>query len=459
MKSLVIKEQSIPVAEEADVVVLGSGSAGVAAAVSAARSGLKTVIVEKAPYPGGLLTFPMPLMGCLDLKGNLIVHGVFEELMDKLKKMGGRSDYILSPRRGVSMVITDTELMKHCVLEMLVEARVKLYLHTYFVESIVEQDKIKAIVVVNKSGKQAIAARQFIDCSGDGDLVAASGAPYNRGDANTGETQVSTLLFVMGNVDIKKFKLALTGYPEKYVSDIVASDFFARNDFFLFVGMKELIRQVRTEQGLDLPNDRLSIIPLLRQDEAICEVTRVHIDATDGNQLTDGEIETRKQVFEYIKLLNKWIPGFENSYLKVTAPQLGVRESRRIQGKYTLTGDDVLSARRFSDEIALGCFGIDVHSKNETKVVRPEKSPFGIPYGCLIPAKVNNLLVAGRNISTTREAHAATRVMATCMGTGHAAGCAAAIAVESNISPGEIDYKVLRSRLKEQNAYLPDYCE
>lgn len=451
--------QQVPLVSEGDVVVVGGGPAGIAAAISAARNGAKTILVERYGFVGGLLACYLPPMGILDREGNQVVRGIFQEITNSLRKRGACSEPMLSPQRGYenSMVVMDTEAFKYEAQELLTSAGVDLHLHSFF-SGVLKRNggAINVIVVQGKSGPQAIGGKQFIDCSGDADLAVAAGVPFSKGSKN-GEMQMASLTFVVGNVDRDKLRLAIVGHPEIYNTKGVDPNIFAREEHFLFHGyLEKLTDKARSEGSPRHTPNRLGFVTLLHDDEVMMGSPGIPIDGTDVQQLSRGEIEARRWIFEYIEFLREWVSGFENACLRVISPQIGIRETRRVKGQYTITGEDVVKGRRFPDEIALGTHSIDIKTKEGPTHVRPEKVPYGIPYRCLVPLGVENLLVAGRCISATRKALASTRVTATCMAEGEAAGCAASRAVASGRTPATLDVKSLREQLKKQGAYLSD---
>jgi hypothetical protein len=221
--------------------------------------------------------------------------------------------------------------------------------------------------------------------------------------------------------------------------------------------MRNLVKQARAE-GLDIPVDRTIVMSGIDPDEMWVNMSRVSgVDSTKPESYTHGEFESRRQNYQVIQYLKKYIPGFENAWLVQMAPFMGIRESRRIVGEYMLTADDILSCRRFPDSIAVASYPIDLHhAKGGDCTLEWCDDCYDIPYRCLVPKTIDNLLVAGRCASATHEAHASTRVMATCMAMGEAAGVAAAIAVDDNVTPRNVNVDKLRKALREEGAYLND---
>jgi hypothetical protein len=267
--------------------------------------------------------------------------------------------------------------------------------------------------------------------------------------------QPPTLMFCLAGVDTEKLRMSIANEPRTYLTDFIPNDYFGQNNQFIVVGLRELIAKA-TAAGLVIPNERTIIITGLRPGEAWINMTRVKgVDGTDPHSLSAGEIEARHQIKDIFTYLKGYVPGFENSYFTKTAPFLGIRETRRTIGQYVLNRDDILACRRFDDSIAVASYPIDIHRPADDGCTLEWCGDcYDIPYRTLLPQKVDNLLVAGRCISTTHEAMGSTRVMATCMALGEAAGRAAKLAVRQNVSPARIDPQELRAELIARGAYL-----
>src|SRR5690606_25797944 len=276
-----------------------------------------------------------------------------------------------------------------------------------------------------------------------------------------GGIQPPTLMFCLGGVDTDKLRMAIANSPPAariYLSDFIPAEYFGQNHQFIVVGLRELMARAKQERGLVIPNERTIIITGLKKGEVWINMTRVAgTDGTDARSLTRGEIEGRAQIDDIVTYLVNYVAGFENAYFTKTAPFLGIRETRRIVGQYVMTQEDVLSCRHFDDAIAVASYPIDIHRPGDEGCTLIWCGDcYDIPYRSLVPQKIENLLVAGRPISTTHEAMGATRVMATCMALGEAAGRAAKIAVRSGVAPKDIDVQALRRELVEKGAYLRD---
>jgi hypothetical protein len=270
--------------------------------------------------------------------------------------------------------------------------------------------------------------------------------------------QPPTLMFCLAGVDTDKLRLSIRDEPRTYLTDFIPNDYFGQNRQFIVVGLRSQIQKAQ-QDGLDIPTERTILITGLREGEVWVNMTRVkRVDGTDPRSLSAGEIEARRQIRDIQTYLQQYVPGFEKSYFTKTAPFLGIRETRRIVGRYVMNRDDVLSCARFDDAIAVASYPIDLHRPNDNGCTLEWCGDcYDIPYRSLVPANVANLLVAGRCISTTHEAMAAIRVMATCMAMGEAAGRAAAMSVRRGIPPSEIDVLELQRELLANGAYLREH--
>lgn len=294
----------------------------------------------------------------------------------------------------------------------------------------------------------------MIDCTGDGDVAFRAGVPCEKGDKQ-GRMQPPTLMFCLGGVDTEKLRLSISNEPRTYLTDFIPAEYFGQNNQFIVVGLRQLIQRAQSA-GLSIPTERTIVITGLREGEVWVNMTRVKgVDGTDPRSLSAGEIEARRQIHDIHKYLTEYVPGFEKSYFTKTAPFLGIRETRRIVGQYVMTREDVLSCRRFDDAIAVASYPIDIHRPNDDGCTLEWCGDcYDIPYRSLLPQKVDNLLVAGRCISTTHEAMGAIRVMATCMAMGEAAGRAAKFSVKEAVSPLKINIHQLQKELIAHGAYL-----
>ncbi len=446
--------RDLAVTAETEVLVVGAGPAGLGAAIASARNGARTLLVERFGFLGGNLTAGLvgPCMTSYSLDGQQqLIKGIFEEFVLRMERRGeaihpsqvpASSEYCGFIEYGHEKVTPfNPEAAKQVALEMCLEAGVELLLHTFVADTLVTDQAVTGVVIANKSGLSAIRAGITVDCSADADVAARAGAPFAMGRDSDGLVQPMTLFFRVADVD-----------------DEVVRCYVAKNadDYRPFA---KLVKQAREAGELTVPRKGVGLYRTLTPGVWRINTTRVHrLDGTSAADLTKGEIEARRQVQELLAFFRKWLPGFARCTLLDTAAMIGVRETRRITGMHTLTLDDLATGRDFDDVIAFAGYPVDIHSPTgdgggadgELKTA----NVYQIPYRCLVPLGIEQLLVAGRSISATHEAMAATRVMPPAFAMGEAAGTAAAIATEHRVSPRNLDVSRVQRALVRQGAYL-----
>ncbi len=445
--------REIPVRLSVDVLVVGGGPSGIIAAKAAREDGHSVTLIESRSFLGGNMTIGLPILGFLGQKGNQIIKGLPQKFIDRLKKIDASSEHRPCPLH-MSLTLVEPEAVKTVALEMLVEDGVNVLFYTFCAGVIMEGNDLKGIIIESKAGREAVLAKVIIDCTGDADVAYRSGVPCEYGN-ETGGVQPPTLMFCMGGVDTEKLRLSIAEEPRTYLTDFIPAEYFGQNNQFVLVGMRNLIAKAQ-EAGLDLPTERTILITGLRKGEIWVNMTRVNgVNGTDPESLTHGEIEGREQIKDIQQYLIDYVPGFEQAYFLKTAPFIGIRETRRIAGKYTMTRDDIMSCRKFDDAVAVASYPLDIHHPQGGGCTLEWCGDcYDIPFGSLIPQKVNNLIVAGRCISTTHEAMSAIRVMAPCMAMGEAAGRIAKMAITQGVQPADIDVSALQRELMNKGAYL-----
>jgi FAD dependent oxidoreductase len=417
-----------------DVVVVGAGSAGSSAAITAARLGARTLLVDRLPFLGGTSTAVLDTFYAFFTPGaqaRRVVGGIGWEVVRRLKGMGMAFERPNTYGAGTG-VTYDQEVLKVLWEQLAEEAGVEMLLHTWATGVEQRDGQLTGIRMWNKGGASRVAARALIDASGDADLCAMAGVSYD--DARTTPNlQSLATIFRVANVDVEK------------AAAVPKTELWA------------MMRGAAASGGYRLPRLEGSWHRTPHPGVVTVHMTRIpNVDATDPEQLTHAEIEGRRQVREYHRFLRDKVTGFEESVLVATSPAIGVRESRRVIGDYRLTRDDVLNACRFDDEIALCGAPIEDHAAGpDTRwTYVPQSGVYGIPYRCLLPQGVEGMLVAGRCFSATHDAHASARSMATCMAMGEAAGTAAALTAASGGTPRKVNVDALRERLRERGALL-----
>jgi hypothetical protein len=445
--------KTIPIRTQVDVLVVGGGPSGITAAMAAAEDGLRVLLIESRSFVGGNMTIGLPILGFLGQKGNQIIKGLPQKLIDRLAARQAASEHRPCPLH-MSLTLVEPESVKTVALEMLRESNVDVLFYTFCAGVVMEGDELKGVIVESKAGREAIMAKVIIDCSGDADVAYRSGVPCEYGNEHGG-VQPPTLMFCLGGVDTEKLRLSVAQEPRTYLTDFIPAEYFGQNNQFVLVGMRNLIQKAQSA-GLTLTTERTILITGLRKGEVWVNMTRVSgVNGTDPESLTHGEIEGRRQIYDIQRYLIEYVPGFENAYFLKTAPFLGIRETRRIIGEYTMTREDIMSCRHFDDAIAVASYPLDIHHPQGGGCTLEWCGDcYDIPYRSLVPQKVKNLLVAGRCISTTHEAMSAIRVMAPCMAMGEAAGRAAKQAVRKNIQPADVDVQQLQQELISKGAYL-----
>ncbi len=447
-----------PMPLRADVVVLGGGSAGVVAAIAAARKGADTLVVERYGFLGGTATIIHTYVSFLGDNGVPVIGGLPEEIIREVVRLGGGRGHLPDPT-SMSATPVDIEVYKYVAMEQVRQAGARCLLHTWFVSAEASDGAIRNVAVYNKSGYQRIEGKVFIDATGDGDLAVAAGAPWEQGNAEGG-LQPLTMTFRMAGFNRERFVRYIVEHPEevekpKTWSTGFSADYFTTHpDFPFFKGLDKLVARVARETGYQLPRDRVHFSVLPRPGMVQVNIVRISgIDAADAAQLTDAEFQGRRQAFESVQFLVKHVPGFEEAYLLDTPMQIGIRETRRILGEYVLTKDDVLEGRKFPDAIGQGIYPLDIHDPGGRAMVHLQpKAPYQFPYRILTPRGLSNCLVAGRCISATHEALGAARVVGNCMVMGQAAGTAAALAVQQGVGVKALDAQVLRAELAKDGA-------
>lgn len=412
------------------IIVCGGGPAGCAAAISAARLGGPVTLIERYGFLGGMGTLALvqPWMGYYNGKTK-VIGGVFDEIVNNLKKYNGFKE---SEHFGNIHYCFDQEILKYILQEMCLKEKIKILFHSFITGVKKDGLAIRSVHVESKEGGELLEADVFIDCTGDADIAHLSGFLCEKGRKSDGLTQPVTLNFRIDNVDTAKM-------PER--EEINKKYIKAKN--------KGLINN---------PRENVLWFDTPHKNSVHFNTTRVNkIDGTKRDDLTMAEIEGHRQMIEVFEFLRQNIPGFENSYIAVSGPAIGIRETRRIIGDYVLTEEDILSGAKFDDAVASGCYAVDIHNpEGEGTVIKKLKPEtyYNIPYKCLLPQKSENLIVAGRPISATHEAHSSVRIQPTCYATGQAAGSAAFMAWKENKKFREIDIEKLKNILLNNGVIL-----
>ncbi|MBQ4050323.1 MAG: FAD-dependent oxidoreductase [Oscillospiraceae bacterium] len=428
-------ERSIEAFDGYDVIVAGSGPAGIAAALMAGRSGCRVLLIEACGSPGGIST------------SGLMSHftgTVDSRLYDELLKRASEKYYAFNNApldipdpQMTSLINIDPEMLKLTYIEMLEEAGVEMLFYTFVCGVVMDGKTVKGVITESKSGRRAYLGKAVIDCTGDGDVAAMAGAEYFLGRESDHKMQPATMMFKVGGVDPEK-----AVYPPSFETTIETEK-------------GEL--QALAKEKLPHPAGHVLLYRSTIPGIVTCNMTNcIDIDGTKAEDLTRAEIVCRKQMVPIVKFLREYVPGYENCYIISAASLMGIRETRHFYGVSTITEEDILAARLFEDWVVRGAhFNFDVHnltgaSLDETGVQKhfKQQKGYSIPYGCLVPRDIDGLLLSGRNISGTHMAHSNFRVMPICLAMGEACGAAAAIAVTRDIPlrdvpAGDIQQKLI----------------
>jgi hypothetical protein len=440
-----------------DVIVCGAGPSGVCAAIEAARSGAKTLLLERYGFAGGASTSALiyPWMSFHANNGEQVIGGMAQEIVDRLVERKASPGH-LRDTIGFAWSVTpfDSEAYKILIDEMLLEAGVKVMYHTQVTGVRRDGLKIKELTLMEKEGPQKVSAKVVIDATGDADVSYLAGAEYIVGRRSDGLTQPLTMNFVMAGVDLEQVKAYMTDHPAEFHR----TSMIQQLGQIPLTGVSGFFSLWKEFGPVEIPRDRMLFFAGIHPQEVIVNTTRiVRHKATTSAGLTAAETIGRQQVQLLVKFCQERLPGFQNSYLTRMPSQVGVRESRHVLGRYTLTARDVVSARRFPDAIARSGYPLDVHDPNGDALESGEISgnqAYDIPYRCLLPPSVQNLLVSGRCISSTHTAASSARLTPSCMAIGQAAGLAAALAAQQGCPPAEVQVDELQNLLRQHGAII-----
>ncbi|QBI53024.1 FAD-dependent oxidoreductase [Streptomonospora litoralis] len=449
---------TLPSLPEVDVLVMGGGPAGIAAAVGAARLGADTLLVERFGFLGGNLTAGLvgPCMTSYSCDGkHRLIAGVFGDFVERMVEAGAALDpagidsgtawsgYITTGHERVTPF--EPEPAKQVAAALVAESGARVLLHSFAADVRTVDGRVEGVVLAGKGGLAYQPARLVIDCTGDGDVAAYAGAAMTKGRDEDGLMQPATLFFRIADVDDGEVDRWVAEHPEE---DKV---------------FESIIGPARAAGRYPSPRRGVGLYRTQRPGVWRANTTRVlNVDGTDPWDLTRAEQEGRTQAHALVRFFRDNLPGLSRARLLDTAMTVGIRESRRIVGDYTLTLDDLLAGRSFADTVTLCGYPVDIHNPRGSSadgldgLMEGTANVYAIPYRCLVPAAMEGLLVAGRCLSATHEAAAAVRVMPPAFGLGHAAGVAAALAVAGGTSPRHLDTELLRAKLLDQGAILAD---
>jgi hypothetical protein len=442
LEPVVEPERRVALYGEYDVVVLGGGPAGIAAAVSASRAGRSTLLVERYGFLGGMGTAAGVTNFCglhANVHGEVrqVVHGVADDLLGRMAQLGGLNEPHALFGGRIAAQAYDNAAYKIAADDLVTSSGVSLLFHALGAAALMRTPReIDCLLLETKSGRCAVRARVFVDCSGDGDLAAWSGATCEKGDG-AGGMLYPTTMFRINGVD----PVRAAGAWEK---------------------IPALMEEARS-RGRKFPRKGAIVRPQKHPVEWRANVTQIAnpdgsaVDGTDAAQLSHGEVEGRRQAIDVFRFLREAVPGFDDAYILEVAPQIGIRETRRLRGEYQLTEDDVLGCASFDDSIGVNGWPVEAHVPGDVIFRWPQAGSRGynhLPFRMLLPVEVDNLLVAGRCASMTHGGQSAARVSGACFDKGQAAGSAADLALRAGVRCRGVDVRELQNRLKTDGAFL-----
>ncbi|MBT7162150.1 MAG: FAD-dependent oxidoreductase [Victivallales bacterium] len=442
-RMLTEESRQIPVCADVDVVVCGGGPAGVAAALAAARNGASVILLEGQLCLGGQSTSGMMnRLGPYHDQEAMILGGIPWEVLEHLVRRDAAHLPTPCPHDDPDRywVPFDPEALKAILDDMVEEARIDVLLQTLVVDVVKQAGELRGVIIENKSGRQAVLARCVVDGTGDADVAARAGVPCRKGREADGLMQPMGLLSKVHNLDPARAKAHTIAHHAE---------------------LMDAAQRLRAAGGIPPERFHCGTDNLLREDETYFNASHAHgMDGTNARHITEVAIRARREIWRNLQFMKDRVPGWEHAYLGATASLLGVRETRCIQGEYTLTLDDVLEGRDFDDGICRYACWVDTHGvvpgekpEHEGRPLQPGVS-YAIPYRSLVPKLVDNLLVAGRCFSGTHEARASARMIPACMAMGQAAGTAAALSVREGLTPRELSTALLRDLLGRQGGIL-----
>lgn len=420
-KVTTVREEArdINVLAEADVVVVGAGPAGVTAAITAAREGADTILMERYGHLGGMAT------GGLVLMFNP-AFGQGQEWIDRLNKVNGIHDLSKTkePEWNRTLMV-DPELLKCVLNDMALESGVKLLLHSWSCRAVVENNTVKGVIFESKSGRNAVMGKVVIDATGDGDIFASAGADFDAKLDKGYRTSEMAMVFRIGGIDFNEFAEFRKANPDSWVK--------------------------MREEGFKIAGFHIAPVPAQRQDVFWVNNFIRGKNCLNVEDITWVETNVRKTMVPFHSFFRKTVPGYENSYIYDSASQIGTRGSRRLVGEHVLTLDEIKAKKKYDDTVLIFPRGVPL----SWPITDGPAENIALPYRCLVPAELEGLLAAGRCFSSDQEANSMFNIISHCIQMGQAAGTAAALAVKSNVLPRKVDIKTLQKRLVAQGVELP----
>lgn len=445
----------IPLLAEVDVLVVGGGPSGIAAAIAAARNGAETMLMERyASYGGNITQVGVEAFAWYRHEGTIEAGGITKEFEDRAEAMGASVKEIQSDSQAL-----DAELFKFVADKMVLDENILPLFHCTASDAVTENGEIKGVITESKSGRQLILAKRVVDCTGDADIAAFCHAPFTKQEPEN--LMQVTPVFNCKNVDTKKFRDYIYNDLKPTYRDWSGdcwNQITSGKETHLFSPFFEKPFIEAIKEGIITPDENVAMGGTFSSiHDETGEVTQLNVifmkgyDCTDVRDLTKAEIQGRKHILMAMEALRAKVPGFEHAKIRNIGTTIGTRESRKIAGHAYLTEDDILNEGRFKDSI--GIYPEFVDGLNYLYIPTTGRY-FQIPYGCLLPKGIDNLLVAGRAISGDRAAHCSFRNMSCCSVTGQAAGTAAALSIQEGVPVSEINIEKLQNTLRRQGVRI-----
>lgn len=449
-----------------DVIVVGGGPAGIMAGLAAARTGVSVLLVERSGLLGGAATNSVlgPISPFM-FGDEQVINGIPQEFVDELMKIHGSTGHLkaINPYgSGAYLGFYDREKYKYVAQEMLLKAGVDMLFHGTLQDVRLQNSRVTGITVFTKSESISFGAKVVVDATGDGDVAVKAGEEYVYGNEKTGKAQPGSGMFEMVDVDTDKLYDYIYQNPDDFEwgSDLVPVRPYSerlKQHYFVAQGFKRLVKQAVEAGDLHFGRDSVIVLNGIHPGSIHFNATRVSgYNSADATEKSCSEIDGRRQIESVSEFMIKYVPGFENAYVSVTSNEVGVRETRHIKGEYTLTADDARTGRKFPDVVSRGYFPMDVHNPDgATGYTEGEQGgcwvdledTYDIPFRCLIPAHIDGLVLSGRCISGSSEAHGSYRTQGGIMGIGQASGVIAGLAAKADTLPRELSVKQVQDTL------------
>lgn len=444
-----------------DVVIAGGGVSGSVSAIAAGRCGARVLVLEQSGYLGGALTgCGVGPMMTFHAGEKQVIKGIMQDIVDELVKRGFSVGHVKDTTQYISYLTPfSSEGLKLVLDEMLTNAGCNVLFHSFVGDVVTEDGKITGLRVCNKDGINTVTGKVFVDATSDGDVAAFAGVRMTKGRERDGAAQPMTMNMKYCNVETGLLKEFVSQNLDEFSRLKDHLDLVKNEEPLALAGFDKIFAEAKNKGEISIPREDILFFETSRKNEYIINTTRILAhDSTDAVSLSDAELVGRRQCAELDAFLRKYVPGFQNALLEFTGPSIGVRGSRQLVGRYTLTAENIITCKKFDSVIAHSAYPIDIHNPKgegtETTFVSKQGTYYNIPYEIMVCDEFSNLLVTGRCVSASFEAQAAIRTTPTVGALGHACGIAAAIAAGEDADTRNVDVKAVQELLKQQGAYL-----